>query len=131
LLRQRGDNTVTRAFELQQWLRENGPATQAEIKAAGFSNFSGLTRDRMLKYGAIETYEGPNPHSERKHARVVTTLYMATDKDYTPHRGAKPGSPMSAEVREAAVVARAITILQNRGYTVTEAARAQAKEGGA
>lgn len=111
---------MTRAFELQQWLRENGPATQAEIKAAGFSNFSGLTRDRMLKYGAIETYEGPNPHSERKHARVVTTLYMATDKDYTPHRGAKPGSPMSAEVREAAVVARAISILQSRGYTVTE-----------
>ena len=111
---------MTRAFELQQWLRAHGPKTQAEIKAAGFSNFSSLTRDRMLKYGAIETYEGPNPHSERKHARVVTTLYMATDKDYTPHRGAKPGSPMRAEVREAAVVARAISILQSRGYTVTE-----------
>lgn len=111
---------MTRAFELQQWLRAHGPKTQAEIKAAGFSNFSGLTRDRMLKYGAIETYEGPNPHSERKHARVVTTLYMATDKDYTPRRGAKPGSPMSAEVREAAVIARAIKILQSRGYTVTE-----------
>lgn len=57
VLCQRGDNTVTRAFELQQWLRAHGPKTQAEIKAAGFGNFSGLTRDRMLKYGATNKQE--------------------------------------------------------------------------
>lgn len=109
---------MTRARELQRWLRENGPATQAEIKAAGFTNFSGLTRDRMLKFGAIETYEGPNPHSERKHARIVTTLYMATDKDYTPHRGRPPGDGFNDEQREKAIVSRAINILRSRGYEV-------------
>ena len=109
---------MTRAFELQQWLRRNGPATKAEIKAAGFTNFSGLTRDRMLEHGAIETYTGPNPHSERKHARFITTLYIATDKDYKPHRGAKPGEKPSAEVREASVIARAVNILKKRGYAV-------------
>lgn len=113
----RGGN-VTRAFELQQWLRQNGPATMAEIKDAGFTNFSGLTRDRMLEYGAIETYTGPNPHSERAYARFVTTLYIATDKDYRPHRGAKPGARPSAEIREASVVARAISTLTRRGYQV-------------
>lgn len=110
---------MTKAFELQQWLRKNGAATAAEIKAAGFVNFSGLTRKRMIAFGALEAYEGPNPHSAAKHARVVTTFYQATDVDYLPHRGAKKGSSVSPAVKEASVVARAVSVLEKRGYVVT------------
>lgn len=109
---------MTRARELQAWLRAHGPATMREIQDAGFTNFQGVTRERMMKYGSIEAYRGPNPHSEPRYARIVTTLYMATDKDYDPPRGARPGTPVAAEIKEAAVVARAVSTLTRRGYKV-------------
>lgn len=107
---------TTRAFELQQWLRAHGPATTAQIAAAGFVNFSGLTRQRMLDYGAIVQKKEFNPDVQKKHARIITTMFNATDLDYLPARGAKKGATFTRGA--ATVIARAITTLERRGYKV-------------
>lgn len=110
---------MTKAFEFQKFLRENGPKSFKEIRDAGFRNFTGKTRERMLSCGAITTYTGPNPHSEGRYARIITTLYMAGDEDYKPPRGRRLGTN-TASLMEAAKVGKWIKALEARGYTVTK-----------
>ncbi len=72
---QKPPSPPTRAFLAQQWLRENGPSTMAEIVDAGFINMSGLTAQRMVAHGALVR--------EMRGGRVY---YSATDVDYVTRR---------------------------------------------
>jgi hypothetical protein len=111
---------MTRAFELQRWLRAVGPRTAKEIEEAGFRNFKGKTRLRMMACGAIVMLEDYNPRSEVKYARSITTMYRAGDVDYLPPRGRKPGyGGTTADGIENMRVTKAIQLLKRRGYTVT------------
>lgn len=59
----------TEAFRLQQWLRECGGATWAQIHEAGFKGVYGGTTGRMIAYGSL-----------RREGKV----FIATDIDYKP-----------------------------------------------
>jgi hypothetical protein len=62
----------TEAFRLQQWLRECGGATWAQIREAGFKGVYGGATSRMIAYGALRREGG---------------LFIATDVDYKPKKG--------------------------------------------
>ena len=66
----------TRAFLAQQWLREHGPATAAEIIAAGFLNMTHLTLSRMMAYGSLT-----------REVRDRRFYYVPTDIDYVRKKG--------------------------------------------
>jgi hypothetical protein len=111
---------MTKAYELQKWLREVGPRTRKEIEEAGFRNFTGKTFDRMLAVGAIVGVRTYNPRSEVRYARTITTLYGAGDIDYLPVRGRRTGSSgATPEGLENMRVTKAIQLLERRGYKVT------------
>lgn len=59
----------TEAFQLQQWLRERGGATWAQIREAGFKGVYGGATGRMIAFGAL---------------RREGDLFIATDVDYKP-----------------------------------------------
>ena len=61
----------TEAFQLQQWLRERGGATWAQIREAGFKGVYGGATGRMIAFGAL---------------RKEGDLFIATDVDYKPTR---------------------------------------------
>jgi hypothetical protein len=61
----------TEVFRLQQWLRECGGATWAQIREAGFKGVYGGATSRMIAYGAL---------------RREGALFIATDVDYKPTR---------------------------------------------
>ena len=109
---------MSKSFALQQWLRQHGPATRNQIYAAGFTNFQGLTCKRMLDFGAIKLLEIPNNESGRKFARLMVVAFVATDKDYLPIRGRKRKEE-TYEQRQQVAIRRAISCLEQRGYTVT------------
>lgn len=110
---------MTRAKEIQQWLRKHGPATSKDLEQAGFKRLIlGRTGQLMIQQGAVEKYTAPNPDSAKKYARVIVTFYEATDKDYEARRGRKPSPKIIKPNLEATFVLRAISILTNRGYTV-------------
>ena len=62
---------VSKAAQTHQWLKENGPATVAEIRKAG-QQFDGTTKERMLSRGFI---------------RKVGDMYEVTDKPWVSNHG--------------------------------------------
>ena len=60
---------TTLRWELQKWLRANGPATWKDIMETGYDR-TGTTLSVMVRWGAIR---------KRRDG-----LYEATDKDYLP-----------------------------------------------
>lgn len=123
---------MTRAQEIQQWLRKHGPATAKDIENAGFKRIiTGRCGHLMIRFGAIKKYTMPNPNSGEKYARIFTTFYESTDKDYAPRRGRKPSPKIIKPKLESTVALRAITTLENRGYTVIRPLHLQAAAIGA
>lgn len=119
---------MTRGMELLRWLRKNGPATLRQIQDAGFLNFNPAARTRMVNFGSIRKYEMANPDSEGRYSRFVITVYEATDKDYPDRRGEKSSFKLPEDKREAIVIARAVTVLTRRGYTVMPPRSPETKE---
>lgn len=106
--------------EFVEWLSERGKVTAADIKRAGYKGaFAGSTRDRLIAAGCIVKVEIDNPDSDspRQRARVNEYHYV---KPYTRRKsGRKVGYKVPHERLERQLVRHAISVLTNRGYTVT------------
>lgn len=77
---------MTRARQAQEWLRKHGPATMAQMKAAGFSCMTGYMRDSMREEGSIRSFMAPVPRAG-KGSRAFVMHYAATDIDHVPKKG--------------------------------------------
>lgn len=72
------ERKVTNALAMQRWLREHGPATVKQIRAAGFTGVYGGASQRMVAFGSL-----------RKEGTGRSVVWIATDVDYIPPRTKK------------------------------------------
>lgn len=111
----------TKIDNLLSYLAENGPATLNQIRAAGHA-INGLTRERLLKSGAVEVFDGPNPDSSERYAKLIVHHYRIGQKQYVPPRRDSmvldERRAMTARARDASRISGAIKFLEKHGYIV-------------
>ncbi len=111
----------TKIDKLLAFLASNGPATLNQIRAAGHT-LNGLTRERLLESGAVEVFDGPNPDSGDRYAKLVVHHYRIGKKEYVPpRRDAMTLAERRAQTQKAQMASRisaAKSLLESHGYTV-------------